>query len=67
MSRNALSCITLDTSVGVSGPHALTVREPTFVRARKHCAARVHRIPLPTSVTTANRPLPCNGMCAPYC
>jgi hypothetical protein len=42
----------LDTSVGVSGPHDFAVRISTFRQARIH----VHRIPFPTSVTTAKRP-----------
>ncbi|CCE04751.1 hypothetical protein BRAS3843_1120006 [Bradyrhizobium sp. STM 3843] len=39
----------------------------TVVRAHHTPPARVHRIPLLTSVTTANRPLPCNGMDGQYC
>ena len=48
----------LDPSVGGTGPHGLTVREKAFVHAPK-CAEHphVHRIPLPTSVTIAIRPL----------
>src|SRR4051794_35260354 len=42
----------LDASVGASGPHDFTVR----VRAVRLRRIRVHRIPLPTSVTTAKRP-----------
>ena len=42
----------LDASVGASGPHDFTVRV-CAVRLRR---IRVHRIPLPTSVTTAKRP-----------
>ncbi|MGY3451098.1 hypothetical protein ACVILH_003440 [Bradyrhizobium sp. USDA 4353] len=59
------SRITLDTSFGVSEPHAFTVRETNGRPCSSHAAARVHRSPLPTSVTTANRPLPCNGMDKP--
>jgi hypothetical protein len=42
----------LDPSVGGSGPHAFAVRVSRARLARQ----RVHRIPLPTSVTTAKRP-----------
>ncbi|CCD93637.1 conserved hypothetical protein [Bradyrhizobium sp. ORS 375] len=62
MSRHALSRMTLDTSIGVSEPRAFTVRERNVRPCSSHAAARVHRSPLPTSVTTANRPLPRNGM-----
>jgi hypothetical protein len=44
----------LDAGVEASGPHDLAVREP---RPRQS-AARVHRIPRPTSVTIAIRPSP---------
>jgi hypothetical protein len=40
-SRHEQSFCSLDTSVGVSGPHAFAVRDNTFVR-RAH---RAHRIP----------------------
>ncbi|SMX59704.1 conserved protein of unknown function [Bradyrhizobium sp. ORS 285] len=51
-----------DTSVGVSGPCDLTVRASLFVGANDHAATtHAHRIPLPTSVTTAIRPLRRNG------
>src|SRR5205807_920947 len=42
----------LDPSVGGSGPHDFAVR----ACALRRCAHRVHRIPLPTSVTIAIRP-----------
>ena len=42
----------LDASVGASGPHDFAVR----ARAVRHRRIRVHRIPCPTSVTTAKRP-----------
>jgi hypothetical protein len=42
----------LDASVEASGPHDFAVRVRTFVKR----AARVHRIPHPTSVTIAKRP-----------
>ena len=42
----------LDASVGASGPHDFAVR----VSAVRQRAARVHRIPPPTSVTIAKRP-----------
>src|ERR1700740_2366561 len=42
----------LDPSVGESGPHAFAARAAAPRRARQ----RVHRIPLPTSVTIAIRP-----------
>jgi hypothetical protein len=48
----------LDASVGASGPHDFAVRisaaRPRKVFALRRC--RVHRIPHPTSVTTAKRP-----------
>jgi len=51
-----------NTSIGVSGPRDLTVRAGSFVGAIDHAAIRhAHRIPLPTSVTTAIRPLRRNG------
>ncbi|MGJ4910753.1 hypothetical protein, partial [Bradyrhizobium sp. HKCCYLS2033] len=51
-----------DTSIGVSGPRDLTVRASPFVRANDHAATtHAHRIPLPTSMTTAIRPLRRNG------
>jgi hypothetical protein len=43
----------LDAGVEASGPHDFTVRLSTFRQAR----CRVHRIPFPTSVTIAKRPL----------
>src|SRR5712664_2733672 len=43
----------LDASVGASGPHGFAVRVSTIRQAR----CRVHRIPHPTSVTIALRPL----------
>ena len=53
----------LDTSVGVSGPHDFAVR---FSIVRPHTFVyrhrRVHRIPHPTSVTTAKRPSYERGM-----
>jgi hypothetical protein len=42
----------LDAGVEASGPHDFTVRVSTIRQARR----RVHRIPLPTSVTIASRP-----------
>ena len=42
----------LDASVGASGPHDFAVRLSAIRQER----IRVHRIPLPTSVTTAKRP-----------
>jgi hypothetical protein len=42
----------LDPSVGGSGPHVFAVR----VGAPRRACQRVHRIPLPTSVTIAIRP-----------
>jgi hypothetical protein len=47
----------LDASVGASGPHDFAVRT-SAVRPCKDCTRRchVHRIPHPTSVTTAKRP-----------
>jgi hypothetical protein len=42
----------LDASVEASGPHDFAVRVSTFRQARR----RVHRIPLPPSVTIAIRP-----------
>ena len=42
----------LDASVGASGPHDFAVR----VSAIRPWRPRVHRIPLPTSVTIAKRP-----------
>src|ERR1700742_2888798 len=46
-------CRWLDIGVEISGPHDFTVR----FRPRSSCAACcVHRIPRPTSVTTAIRP-----------
>jgi hypothetical protein len=53
----------LDTSVGVSGPHDFTVRNSTVrpcTFVHRYC--RVHRIPHPTSVTTAKRPSYERGM-----
>jgi hypothetical protein len=54
----------LDASVGASGPHDFAVRISTIRLARYspawHC--RVHRIPHPTSVTTAKRPSYRGGM-----
>ena len=53
----------LDTSVGVSGPHDFAVRQGIV---RPHTCVcrhrRVHRIPHPTSVTTAKRPSCERGM-----
>jgi hypothetical protein len=43
----------LDASVETSGPHDFAVRD---MRALVRSASRVHRIPLPTSVTIAKRP-----------
>ena len=43
----------LDTSVGVSGPHDFAVR----IGGARLRRPRVHRIPLPTFVTIAKRPL----------
>ena len=53
----------LDTSVGVSGPHDFAVRSG-IVRPCTcvHRHRRVHRIPHPTSVTTAKRPSCERGM-----
>jgi hypothetical protein len=48
----------LDASVGASGPHDFAVR----VRAVRLRRMRVHRIPRPTSVTTAKRPSCGHGM-----
>jgi hypothetical protein len=42
----------LDASVGASGPHVFAVRTKRI----RQSAIRVHRIPPPTSVTTAKRP-----------
>jgi hypothetical protein len=42
----------LDASVGASEPHDFAVRVSALVRSTN----RVHRIPLPTSVTIASRP-----------
>jgi hypothetical protein len=42
----------LDASVGASEPHDFAVRVSALVRSTH----RVHRIPLPTSVTIASRP-----------
>jgi hypothetical protein len=50
----------LDISVGISGPHDFAVRFRRRSSARRH---RVHRIPLPTSVTTAIRPSYRGGTC----
>src|SRR6202023_2341334 len=51
--RRRRSCLReLDASVGASGPHDFAVR----VSAARLRAARVHRIPPPTSVTIAKRP-----------
>ncbi|MGJ4883397.1 MULTISPECIES: hypothetical protein [unclassified Bradyrhizobium] len=51
-----------DTSIGVPGPRDLTVRASLFVGANDHAATtHAHRIPLPTSMTTAIRPLRRNG------
>src|ERR1700694_1417546 len=51
--RHRRNCLRqLDASVGASGPPAFAIRVST-VRQR---AARVHRIPPPTSVTIAKRP-----------
>ena len=49
----------LDTSVGVSGPHAFSVRPERRSSARKNRARRqgVHRIPRPRFVTTRDPPL----------
>ncbi len=44
----------LDASVGASGPHGFAVRK---IGALVFGAACVHRIPSPTSVTIAKRPL----------
>ena len=53
----------LDLSTGRPGPRDFTVRAGSFVGATiGHAATRhAHRIPLPTSVTTAIRPLRRNG------
>ena len=53
----------LDLSIGRPGPRDFTVRAGSFVGATiGHAATRhAHRIPLPTSVTTAIRPLRRNG------
>ncbi|WP_139031477.1 hypothetical protein [Bradyrhizobium sp. ORS 375] len=49
-----------DTSVGVSGPHGLTVRGTTFVRTLKDAASlRGHRSPPQRPVTIAMRPSQC--------
>ncbi|XUM23578.1 hypothetical protein ACRAVF_09870 [Bradyrhizobium oligotrophicum S58] len=49
-----------DTSVGVSGPHGLTVRGTTFVRTLKDAASpRGHRFPPQRPVTIAIRPSRC--------
>ncbi|MGJ4951673.1 hypothetical protein [Bradyrhizobium sp. HKCCYLS20291] len=54
--------MTRDTSFGVPGPRDLTVRASSFVGATDHAATtHAHRIPLPTSMTTAIRPLRRNG------
>jgi hypothetical protein len=50
--RNAQALSPLDTSVEASGPHDFAVRVGAFRQAR----IRVHRIPLPPSVTIAIRP-----------
>jgi hypothetical protein len=42
----------LDASVGASGPHDFAVRLSAVRQRHRH----VHRIPHPTSVTTAKRP-----------
>jgi hypothetical protein len=57
--RLADTSATLDASVGASGPHDFAVRR---VSALVRCAARVHRIPCPTSVTIAKRPSVWDGM-----
>jgi hypothetical protein len=54
----------LDASVGASGPHGFAVRV-SAVRPRKMFAlpcCRVHRIPSPTFVTIAKRPIVWAGM-----
>jgi hypothetical protein len=45
-------CRQLDASVEASGPHDFAVRAQCIRRVHR----RVHRIPLPTFVTTAKRP-----------
>src|SRR5712675_281068 len=52
----------LSASVGAPEPHDFAVRD-SLIRRAKNCACgyRVHRIPLPTSVTTAKRPSCGNG------
>jgi hypothetical protein len=52
----------LSASVGAPGPHDFAVRD-SLIRPRHDgaCGYRVHRIPLPTSVTTAKRPSCGNG------
>jgi hypothetical protein len=52
----------LDACIGAPGPHDFAVRR-SFIRRARNCACgcRVHRIPLPTSVTIAKRPSCGNG------
>jgi hypothetical protein len=52
----------LSACIGAPGPRDFAVRE-SLIRRAKNCACgyRVHRIPLPTSVTTAKRPSCGNG------
>jgi hypothetical protein len=53
----------LDTNVGVSGPHDFAVRQGIVRPHTFMCRhRRVHRIPHPTSVTTAKRPSYRDGM-----
>jgi hypothetical protein len=53
----------LSACIGAPGPYDFAVRH-SLIRPRKDCACgcRVHRIPLPTSVTIAKRPSCGNGM-----
>jgi hypothetical protein len=53
----------LDTSVGVSGPHDLAVREAAFVGAQMRAEPpHVHRIPLPYVRDDRDTPLSGGGM-----
>src|SRR5258705_676460 len=52
----------LSASVGAPEPHDFAVRDSRIRRAKNcACGYHVHRIPLPTSVTTAKRPSCGNG------
>src|SRR5205814_9105596 len=56
--RQQVTTCQLDASVEASGPHDFAVRVSTF---RQACFS-VHRIPYPTSVTIAKRPVEWGGL-----